>query len=163
MENCQPQNYIKVFHIEDILDMLPHRYPFLLVDKVYVKEMGKSGWGQKNVTINEPFFRGHFMNHPIVPGVLIVESVAQTIAIIYNSTNYKESNNATDIIDETLQDHVGYLGAVNMKFLRTIMPGEVMYMYVELTNKVQNISSYDVKVFVNNNVAAKGSITVTEK
>jgi len=68
--------------IEDILKILPHRYPFLLVDRVEILEPGKKGVGYKNVTINEPFFPGHFPNMPIMPGVLIAESMAQVGAVI---------------------------------------------------------------------------------
>ena len=76
------ENAIKEVRIDDIVKMLPHRYPFLLVDKVSIIEHGKEGIGTKNVTMNEPFFPGHFPNHPVMPGVLIIEAVAQTAAVI---------------------------------------------------------------------------------
>lgn len=141
-----------------ILELLPHRYPFLLIDKVYICEAGKKGYGKKNVTINEAYFQGHFSERPIVPGVLIIESLAQTIAIVYNSVYLKDSK----LQKMDLKNKVGYLASVNIKFLRVVRPGDTMYLEVELTNKLKNISSFDVKVLVDNKVIAKGNITVTE-
>lgn len=152
--NCE--EYIEMVGIEKILNMLPHRYPFLLVDKVLVQELGKSGIGKKNVTINEPYFTGHFPEHPIVPGALIIESVAQTIAVVYNSKYMHD----TDITN--LKEHIGYLGAVNMKFLHVVLPGDTMSICVELESKIRNISSFQVVVYVDKKIVAKGSVTVTE-
>lgn len=147
----------KLITTKEILNILPHRYPFLLVDQVRIGEAGKWGYGIKNVTINEPYFQGHFPNEPIVPGVLIIESCAQAVAVVYNSVHLE------DIKEENLKDRVGYLGAVNMKFLSIVRPGDVMKIYVELVQKVQNISSFDVEVMVEKKVVAKGSMKVTEK
>ncbi len=71
-----------MMHIKEIMEFLPHRYPFLLVDRVLEVEKGKSIVGYKNVSINEPFFNGHFPNHPVMPGVLIVEAMAQLSGIL---------------------------------------------------------------------------------
>lgn len=143
---------------DKILDMLPHRYPFLLIDKVYITEVGKSGYGIKNVTVNESYFQGHFIGHPIVPGALIIESLAQTMAIVYNSSYFDEGK----IKQSDLKSNVGYLAAVNVKFLKVVVPGDTMQLHVELINKFSNISSFNARVVVNNCIIAKGSITVTE-
>lgn len=72
----------KFLYIEEIMDIIPHRYPFLFVDKVSIEEIGIKGIGFKNVTMNEPFFQGHFPHMPIMPGVIIVEAMAQVGAVI---------------------------------------------------------------------------------
>ena len=77
--------------IKQIMDLLPHRYPFLLVDKILEMEEGKSIVGIKNVTINEPFFQGHFPGSPIMPGVLIIEAMAQTWGILVLSSEKRKS------------------------------------------------------------------------
>ena len=84
---------VKVYHIEEIMKMLPHRYPFLLVDRFEVEVPGEKGVGIKNVTMNEEFFQGHFPGNPIMPGVLQIEAMAQAagIAVISKDENYAES------------------------------------------------------------------------
>lgn len=157
MYDVIPTEYATKINIQQIMKMLPHRYPFLLVDKVFVKEAGKSGCGVKNVSIGEPYFQGHFSTQPILPGVLIIESVAQTIAIVYNSVYLDSAEN----IDSS--ENVGYLGAVDFKFIKTVRPGDVMHIYVDLQTKVRNISKFSVNVTVDKFTVAKGSIMVTEK
>ncbi len=98
--------------IKEILDLLPHRYPMILVDRVEITEPGKKCWGIKNVTINEPFFQGHYPGFPIMPGVLIVESMAQVGAVLLLSTPpYVGKAPLIGGIDE-------------VKFRRPVVPGD---------------------------------------
>lgn len=82
----------KIYQVEEIMDMLPHRYPFLLVDRLEVEVPGEKGVGLKNVTMNEEFFQGHFPGNPVMPGVLQIEAMAQTAGalVISGMENYKE-------------------------------------------------------------------------
>jgi len=110
---------------EDIIKMLPHRYPFLLVDKVLKYKTGVIEC-RKNITINEPFFQGHFPARPIVPGVLMIEMAAQSAALLYilDSLEGKEVTSA-DLSAENVAEKVGYLASVkNFKFKKIATPGD---------------------------------------
>lgn len=110
---------------EDIIKMLPHRYPFLLVDKVLKYKTGVIEC-RKNITINEPFFQGHFPGRPIVPGVLMIEMAAQSAALLYilDSLEGKEVTSA-DLSVENVAEKVGYLASVkNFKFKKIATPGD---------------------------------------
>lgn len=110
---------------EDIIKMLPHRYPFLLVDKVLKYKTGVIEC-RKNITINEPFFQGHFPGRPIVPGVLMIEMAAQSAALLYilDSLEGKEVTSA-DLSTENVAEKVGYLASVkNFKFKKIATPGD---------------------------------------
>ena len=110
---------------EDIIKMLPHRYPFLLVDKVLKYKTGVIEC-RKNITINEPFFQGHFPGRPIVPGVLMIEMAAQSAALLYilDSLEGKEVTGA-DLSAENVAEKVGYLASVkNFKFKKIATPGD---------------------------------------
>lgn len=105
---------------EQIKDIIPHRYPFLLVDKVLEKEEGKRVVGLKNVTINEPFFQGHFPEYPVMPGVLIVEALAQVGAIA-----------VLDI--EENKGKIGFLAGIDKcRFKRQVRPGDQLKLEVEI-------------------------------
>lgn len=149
--------YDIVYTIDDIMRMLPHRYPFLLIDKVNVRKGELSGMGVKNVTINEPYFAGHFPNEPIVPGVLIIESIAQTIAIVYGSEKKLEG------FDEDVSAHVGYLVSANIKFLNKVTVGDTMSIYVKCETHFNKFSSYRSTVYVDNKLIAKGNLLVSER
>ncbi|MCH6547669.1 MAG: 3-hydroxyacyl-ACP dehydratase FabZ, partial [Gemmatimonadetes bacterium] len=107
--------------ITKILEVLPHRYPMLLVDRIIDSEPGKRIVGIKNVTINEPFFQGHFPGHPIMPGVLIIEAMAQTGGMLMMDTV------------ENPQDKVVYFMTIDkVKFRRPVVPGDQLRLEVEL-------------------------------
>lgn len=106
--------------IEEIMEYLPHRYPMLLVDRVLEVVPGKSMRGLKNVTINESFFQGHYPGRPIMPGVLIIEAIAQAGAVILLS-------------DPTYQGYLPIIGAIDeIRFKRPVVPGDQLVSEVEL-------------------------------
>ena len=109
-----------VLEIEEIKEILPHRYPFLLVDRILELDPGVRAVGLKNVTVNEPFFQGHFPLHPVMPGVLIIEAMAQVGGVMILS------------IDEN-KGKLAYLGTINdAKFRRPVVPGDALEMEVVL-------------------------------
>ncbi|MCU0635913.1 MAG: UDP-3-O-acyl-N-acetylglucosamine deacetylase [Gemmatimonadaceae bacterium] len=110
-----------VITIDDILQVLPHRYPFLLVDRILEIEDGKRAVGLKNVTINEPFFQGHFPGHPIMPGVLIIESMAQVGGMLLMRT-----------VPEPATKVVYFMSLDNVKFRRPVKPGDQLRIEVEV-------------------------------
>lgn len=111
--------------IEKILKALPHRYPFLLVDKVVELEVGKKIVAIKNVTFNEPHFLGHFPDHPIMPGVLIIEAMAQAGALMVTAA---EDFNAEDKL-------VYFMSIDGAKFRKPVIPGDVLELHIDV---VQN-------------------------
>jgi 3-hydroxyacyl-[acyl-carrier-protein] dehydratase len=112
-----------IINIEKIIKSLPHRYPFLLVDKVVSLELGKKIVAIKNVTFNEPHFLGHFPDHPIMPGVLIIEAMAQAGALMVTSApNFKA------------EDKLVYFMSIDgAKFRKPVVPGDVLELHVEVT------------------------------
>lgn len=126
--------------VQQIKDIIPHRYPFLLVDKIIEQEEGKRVVGIKNVTINEPFFQGHFPEYPVMPGVLILEALAQTGAIAVLG---KEEN----------EGKIGFLAGVDKcRFKHQVKPGDQLQLEVEITRmrgsigKGKGIATVDGKV-----------------
>ncbi len=119
--------------INEILGYLPHRYPFLLVDRVIEIEEGKRIVAIKNVTINEPFFPGHFPGHPVMPGVLIVEAMAQVAALLsFKSMGVKPDENSV----------VLFAGIDNVRFKRQVVPGDQLVFEVEILQSKRNIYKY---------------------
>ncbi len=106
--------------IEKIVEMIPHRYPFLMIDRVSDLVPEESAVGHKNVTINEPHFQGHFPSKPIMPGVLIIEAMAQTSAVLVVHT----------LGGEAVDKLVYFMSVENAKFRRPVQPGDVMKIYV---------------------------------
>ena len=131
----------------DIQKILPHRYPILLVDKVLELEEGKRAVGIKNVTANEPFFQGHFPGNPIMPGVLIAESLAQLGAVMLLS----------------MPENKGKLGVFtginNFKFRRQVVPGDTLRLEAELVTYRHGMGKANVKATVEDQVAAAGEIS----
>lgn len=109
-----------MLNVREIKELLPHRYPFLLVDRVVELEPGKRAVGLKNVTVNEPFFSGHFPEYPVMPGVLIVEALAQVAAVAVLSLEEYRSR---------LPLFAGIDGA---RFRRPVVPGDVLRLEVEI-------------------------------
>lgn len=134
----------KMLNIEDIKKIIPHRYPFLFVDKVLIEEIGLSGVGYKNVTINEPFFQGHFPEIPVMPGVLIVETMAQVGAVILLS-------------DDRFKGRTPYFAGINkVRFKRKVVPGDTLKMEVVLTKIRGSIGIGRGKAYVDGELACDG-------
>ncbi len=138
-----------VFDTAAIERILPHRYPFLLVDKIIDMELDKRVVGVKSVTMNEPFFQGHFPGHPIMPGVLIVEAMAQTGGVfIWN------------IIPNPDEKHVYFMQINNVKFRKTVVPGDQLFMEVELISKKSKLIMMKGKAYVDNVLVTEAEFTV---
>lgn len=131
---------------KQIREILPHRYPFLLVDKVIELESGKRVVAIKNVSANEPFFQGHFPDFPIMPGVLIVEALAQTAGIAV-------------AVQEENKGKLGVLASIdNMKFKNQVMPGDVLQLEAEIVMSKMGVTKAKVKAIVDGKVAAEGEV-----
>ncbi len=130
----------------EIMKILPHRFPFLLVDRIIELEIGKRAVGLKNVTINEHFFQGHFPQYPVMPGVLIVEALAQTGGIALG----------------TMEEYKGriafFAGIDNVRFKRQVKPGDTLRLEAELTQLRRSIGTASVLATVHGEVACKGDI-----
>lgn len=136
-------------NINEIVKYLPHRYPFLLVDRVIELEAHKRVVAIKNVTVNEPFFPGHFPNHPVMPGVLIIEAMAQAAALL----SFKSKGGALD------DDQVVYFAGIdNVRFKRPVTPGDQLVMEVEITNNKRNIYKYHGVARVDGEIAAEADL-----
>ena len=139
--------------IADIMHYLPHRYPFLLVDRILEKEAGKRIVGLKNVTINEPFFQGHFPGHPVMPGVLIIEAMAQAAGML---VKLSAQHNA-DV------PSIFYLVKVDKaRFNRTVVPGDQLRLEVEHKRRMRNMSQFWGRALVDGAVAAEAEMLCAE-
>lgn len=130
----------------DIQKIIPHRYPFLLVDKIIGIEEGKKAVGIKNVTINEPFFQGHFPGNPIMPGVLIVEAMAQVGAVAVLSVEENKGKLAV------------FTGIDKVRFKKQVKPGDTLRMEVELISMRRGIGKAEAVAYVGDEVACKGTL-----
>ena len=135
--------------IHEILAHLPHRYPFLLVDRVLEIEPNKSIHAYKNVTINEPFFVGHFPHHPVMPGVLILEAMAQAAALL----SFKSSGERPD--ENSL---VYFAGIDKARFKRPVVPGDQLLFEVEIVRVMRNIHKYKGIARVGDELAAEAEL-----
>lgn len=130
----------------EIQNIIPHRYPFLLVDKIVDLEPGKKAVGIKNVTANEPFFQGHFPGNPIMPGVLIVEALAQTACV------------AGLMLEENKGKLGVFTGIDSMKFRRQVVPGDTLKLEAEFLVFKMGMGKVKVVATVDGQIAAKGEI-----
>ena len=139
--------------INQIMKTIPHRYPFLLVDRIVELVPGDMAVGLKNVTINEEFFNGHFPGHPVMPGVLIVESMAQVAAILaFHSISGVEGGAA-------FEDKVVYFMSIDkVKFRRPVVPGDQLKHEVKLTRNRGSIASFQTKSFVDGILVAEAEM-----
>jgi 3-hydroxyacyl-[acyl-carrier-protein] dehydratase len=142
--------------IKDILKVLPHRYPFLLVDRVLeIDEENKKITAIKNVTINEPFFQGHFPGDPIMPGVLIVEALAQTSGLLgLHLLGHADGGKL-----------ILFMGIDKVKFRHMVTPGDQLRFEATLTRPGSKVNQFEVAAYVGEKMAAQGILTamVTDK
>jgi 3-hydroxyacyl-[acyl-carrier-protein] dehydratase len=134
--------------IREIMSFLPHGYPFLLIDRILEIEPGKRIVGIKNVTYNEPYFPGHFPGRPIMPGVLIVEAMAQTAGVLAFKS----------IPEEGQRRPVLFLGLDNVRFRKPVVPGDQLRMELEITRHRQAIWGFKGKAFVEDQLVAEADL-----
>jgi 3-hydroxyacyl-[acyl-carrier-protein] dehydratase len=136
--------------IYKILKQLPHRYPFLLVDRVLAIEKGKNIKALKNVTINEPFFEGHFPHRPVMPGVLMLEALAQAAALL-----------AFDALGTSPSDEMVYYfaGIDGARFKRPVEPGDQLILEVELLRMKAGIFKFKARALVDDELAVEAELT----
>ena len=134
--------------IREIMKTLPHAYPFLLVDRIIEMDLGKRVVGIKNVTYNEPFFQGHFPGRPIMPGVLIVEAMAQTAGVLAFKS----------LPEEDFGKPVYFLGMDHVRFRKPVVPGDQLRLELEVTRHRQSIWGFKGKAFVDDTVVAEADL-----
>jgi 3-hydroxyacyl-[acyl-carrier-protein] dehydratase len=138
--------------INQIKEYLPHRYPLLLVDRVLNWESGKSITAIKNVTINEEFFNGHFPHKPVMPGVMMIEAMAQTAALLsFLTMGHKPDHNSV----------VYFLGIDGARFKRPVEPGDQLKMEVEMVRAARGIYKYKAKGTVDGQLAVEAELMCT--
>ena len=141
-------------NINEVLKHLPHRYPFLLIDRVLALDPDKSIVALKNVTINEPFFVGHFSYHPVMPGVLVIEAMAQAAAIL----TFRSNNHLPD--DKSIYY---FVGIDNARFKRPVIPGDQLHLHVSITRarEARGLWKFKAEARVEENLAAEAELLCT--
>jgi len=141
-----------IMNIEQVMQYLPHRYPFLLVDKVIEIELGKRITAIKNVTINEPFFPGHFPGAPVMPGVMILEALAQAAAILsFKTDNYEPEDVGV----------IYFAGIDNARFKKPVMPGDQLVLKAEILRTMRGIWKYAARAEVDGVMVAEAELMAT--
>jgi len=137
---------MSVIEVNEILEILPHRYPFMLVDRILEIEEGKRIVGIKNLTFNEPFFQGHFPGRPVMPGVLQMEAMAQVAGILLNKMFGGEGK-------------ISYFAAIdNARFRRPVVPGDQLRMEIEIVNAKPRLSKVNAKAFVDGKLVSEADL-----
>jgi 3-hydroxyacyl-[acyl-carrier-protein] dehydratase len=140
--------------INQIQSLLPHRYPFLLIDRVTAFEPAKSLTAIKNVSINEPFFQGHFPGHPVMPGVLIIEALAQASGMLIQLSPRKDA----------AENPVFYLVKIdNARFSQIVSPGDQLILKVELKRMLKRMGLYEGRACVDDKEVASAEILCAER
>jgi 3-hydroxyacyl-[acyl-carrier-protein] dehydratase len=136
-----------VADIKRILQLIPHRYPMLMVDRVTEMRLDSSAVGIKNVSVNEPFFQGHFPSEPVMPGVLIIEAMAQTAAVLVMSSLGQEADGKL----------VYFMSIDGVRFRRPVVPGDRLELHVEKIQSRANVWKFSGKGIVEGKVAAEAT------
>ena len=149
MKNQKTKNELDILNIQEILKKIPHRYPMLLIDKVIEIKKNKSAIGIKNVTANENFFTGHFPNQMIMPGVLIIESMAQTTAVLVVESLGSKADGSL----------VYFLSIDRGRFRKPVIPGDQLMIHTICNRRRNNVWRFGCKVFVEDEVVAEATIS----
>ncbi|MDD3276248.1 MAG: 3-hydroxyacyl-ACP dehydratase FabZ [Kiritimatiellales bacterium] len=137
---------MSVFEANEILNILPHRYPFMLVDRIIELEDGKRIVGIKNLTFNELFFQGHFPGRPVMPGVLQMEAMAQVAGILLNKMFGGEGK-------------ISFFAAIdNARFRRPVVPGDQLRMEINIVNAKPRLSKVNAKAFVDGKLVSEADL-----
>ena len=137
---------IPTIEVDEIMQMIPHRYPFLLIDRVKNVVFDTSAVGIKNVTVNEPFFQGHFPGHPIMPGVLLIEAMAQTSAVLVIKTTGKVAGSV-----------VYFMTVDNARFRKPVRPGDQVKLHVEKVRNRGNVWKFKGEARVDGRLMAEAA------
>ena len=143
-EDLKKDNY----NIQDIIKILPHRYPFILIDRIDEVKPGEFVNAIKNVTINEPYFQGHFPGQPVMPGVLSLESIAQTTAFLMLHE-----------LDDPLKKNMFISGVDGVRFRRLIVPGDQLEINIQLKSKKLTLYKFEGTIKIDNQLAVQAIIT----
>lgn len=146
IEDSKSKGGVKMLNNMEVQKLIPHRYPFLLVDKIIELEEGTKAVGIKNVTINEPFFQGHFPGNPLMPGVLIVEAMAQVGAVTVMT------------LEENKDKLAVFTGIDKIRFKKQVRPGDTLRMEVELITMKRGIGKANAVAYVGDKIACKGTL-----
>ena len=138
--------------IDEIMQFLPHRYPFLLIDRVLEMEVGKSITAVKNVSINEPFFPGHFPGSPVMPGVLILEAMAQAAALL----SFKTEGYTPEEIGV-----VYFAGIDAARFKKPVLPGDQLVLKIDIVRRMRGIWKYTARAEVDGALVAEAELMAT--
>ncbi|NVK72855.1 MAG: 3-hydroxyacyl-ACP dehydratase FabZ [Oceanospirillaceae bacterium] len=140
--------------VNEIRQYLPHRYPFLLVDRVVELNLNDSIVGYKNVTINEPFFNGHFPNHPVMPGVLIIEAMAQVAGILGFKTMDKKPEDGSIYY---------FVGVNDARFKRPVVPGDRLQLEAKIVAEKRGIWKFECRATVDGELACSATIMCADR
>ncbi|MCR8844724.1 3-hydroxyacyl-ACP dehydratase FabZ [Paenibacillus sp. SC116] len=169
-----------ILNADDIRLLLPHRWPFLLLDRIVELKPGVSGVGIKNVTVSEPFFEGHFPKESIMPGVLIVEALAQMTALVHITGALYEmqqgDGNSEPVVSresiqkllagegEDISSKVGYLASIrDFKFMKPVVPGDQLLLKVQVGRSLGALYQVKVSAMVDKQAVAEGSLNVSHR
>ena len=141
---------ILTFDTMQIMEMIPHRYPFLLVDRITECVAGKYAKGYKNMTMNEEFFQGHFPNNPVMPGVLQIEAMAQTAGAVVISQDDNYANSKRNVL---------FMAVDGVKFRKQVKPGDQLRMHVEKIKARRNIFVFKGTAMVDGQIASEAELT----
>ncbi|MDE2422824.1 MAG: 3-hydroxyacyl-ACP dehydratase FabZ [Betaproteobacteria bacterium] len=140
--------------IKEVMKYLPHRYPFLLIDKVVDLKAGESITAVKNVTMNEDFFQGHFPGHPVMPGVLIIEAMAQAAALLSYKTEGTQPNG--NVVTY-------FIGIDKARFRAPVFPGDQLILKANLIRRSSRLWKYETQALVDDKIVSEAELLCTEK